>query len=52
MQYLILTAMTLVAVEFGIHIIYHAVTGKAGLYDPAFAYLKDIYRGLKKWAAR
>lgn len=52
MQYIILAVMTLVAIEFGVHIIYHAVTGKAGLYDPAFAYLKDIYRGLKKWAAR
>lgn len=48
MQYLILTVMTLVAVEFGVHIIYHAITGKAGLYSPPFDYIKDIYRRIKK----
>ena len=48
MQYLILTLMTLVAVEFGIHIIYHAKTGKAGLYDPPFAYLKEIWKAVRK----
>ena len=50
MQYIVLTAMTLAAIEFGIHIIYHAVTGKAGLYDPAFTYLKDIWKEIKKWS--
>ena len=48
MSYLILAAMTLVAVEFGVHIISHAVTGKAGLYDPPFSYLKDIWRAVRK----
>lgn len=48
MSYIVLTLMTLVVIEFGVHVIYHAVTGKAGLYDPAFAYLKDIWRAVKK----
>ena len=48
MQYVVLAFMTLVAIEFGVHIIYHAVTGKAGLYDKPFDYLKDIYREVKK----
>ena len=43
MQILILIFFALVILEFGAHVIYHAVTGKAGLYDPAFSYLKDIY---------
>ena len=34
---------TLVVAEFGMHVIYHAVTGKAGLNDRPFAYLKDIF---------
>ena len=34
----------LVAIEFGVHMVYHYKTGKAGLYDPPFAYLKDIWR--------
>ena len=44
MQILLLILCILVALEFGIHVIYHAITGKAGLYDPAFSYLEDIYR--------
>ena len=48
MQYIILAIMTIITIEFGVHIIYHAITGKAGLYDPPFDYLKDIYRRLKK----
>ena len=35
---------SLVALELGVHIIYHAVTGKAGLEDPAFSYLTDIFK--------
>lgn len=35
---------SIVALEFGIHIIYHWKTGKAGLYDPPFDYLIDIWR--------
>ena len=44
MQILLLILCTLVALEFGIHVIYHAITGKAGLYDPAFSYLKDVFK--------
>ena len=44
MMYVVLVLMTLVCIEFGVHIIYHAVTGKAGLYDPPFQYLRDIWR--------
>ena len=32
------------ALELLVHMIYHYRTGKAGLYDPPFAYLKDIWR--------
>lgn len=38
----------LVALELGVHMIYHYKTGKAGLYDPPFAYLKDIFKPRKK----
>ena len=38
----------LVALELGVHMIYHWKTGKAGLYDPPFAYLKDIFKPKKK----
>lgn len=34
----------LVAIELLVHMIYHYKTGKAGLYDPPFAYLKDIFK--------
>ena len=34
----------LVALELLVHMIYHYKTGRAGLYDPPFAYLKDIWR--------
>lgn len=43
MQILALIFCSLVMLEFGVHIVYHAVTGKGGLYDPPFAYLKDIF---------
>ena len=48
MQFVLIALMTITAIEFGVHIIYHAVTGKAGLYDPPFEYLKDIWKGVKK----
>ena len=48
MKILAMILITLVTAEFALHIIYHAVTGKAGLYDPAFAYLQDIKRWLKR----
>lgn len=43
-QALIIIAITLVVVEFGLHVIYHAMTGKGGLYDKPFAYLKEIFK--------
>lgn len=47
MPIILLIFCALVVLEFGVHVIYHAVTGKAGLYDPPFFYLKDIF-GRKK----
>ena len=44
LKILLMILITLVVVEFGVHIIYHAKTGKAGLYDPPFDYLIDIWR--------
>lgn len=44
LQILLMIFATLVAIEFGIHVIYHAKTGKAGLNDRPFTYLKDIWR--------
>ena len=40
----LMAIMVVVVAEFGVHVIYHAVTGKAGLYDPPFDYLKDIFK--------
>ena len=37
----------LVAVELLVHVIYHYKTGKAGLYDPPFAYLKELWIKIK-----
>ena len=48
LQILIMVIISLVVLEFGVHVVYHAVTGKAGLYDPAFDYLKDIFEKLSK----
>lgn len=36
-----------VALELLVHMIYHYKTGKAGLYDPPFAYLKDVWRYIR-----
>ena len=38
----------LVALELLVHMVYHWKTGKAGLYDPPFEYLKDIFKPRKK----
>lgn len=46
LQILLMIFATLVAIEFGIHVIYYAITGKAGLNDRPFAYLKDIWRSI------
>lgn len=34
--------ITLVVSEFGLHVIFHAKTGRAGLNDSAFDYLAEI----------
>lgn len=47
-RYIVLIFASLVVLEFGIHIIYHAVTGKGGLYDPPFSYLKNIFKKKEK----
>lgn len=47
LKILLMIVITLVVLEFGIHVIYHAKTGKAGLYDPPFDYLIDIWRKIK-----
>lgn len=46
--YIVLIFASLVVLEFGIHVIYHAVTGKGGLYDPPFSYLKIIFKKKEK----
>ena len=40
----VMVFVSLVVLEFGVHVIYHAVTGKAGLYDPPFEYIKEILK--------
>lgn len=45
-QLLLLIFSAVVILEFGVHVIYHAITGKTGLNDRPFAYLKDIWRSL------
>ena len=46
----IMILATAVVAEFGIHVLYHWKTGKAGLMDKPFDYLKDIWEGVKaKW---
>ena len=52
MKILALIFITLVEAEFGLHVVYHAITGKAGLDDPAFDYLVDIYRAARRWIER
>lgn len=46
MRFLVQLFITLVVAEFGMHVIYHAVTGKAGLDDPPFDYLVEIFKML------
>ena len=47
-QLLLLIFSAIIIFEFGIHVIYHALTGKAGLNDQPFAYLKDIFRQINR----
>lgn len=48
MEILIAVVTTVVVLEFGMHVIYHAATGKAGLMDPPFDYLKDLWKSIKR----
>lgn len=47
MQAFFIIAAFAAAVELGLHIIYFAWTGRAGLNDPPFDYLKRIFRRRK-----
>ena len=47
-QIIIMILATAVVAEFGIHVLYHWKTGKAGLLEPPFDYLKDIYAEVQK----
>ena len=47
-QIIIMILATAVVAEFGIHVLYHWKTGKAGLLEPPFEYLKDIYAEVQK----
>ena len=47
-QTIVAILIILVAVEFAVHIVYHAITGKAGLYDAPVAYLKDVFNHTRK----
>lgn len=51
-QIIIMILATAVVAEFGIHVIYHAKTGKAGLLEPPFDYIKDIYAEVQKQAEK
>ena len=44
LKVILMILITAVVVEFGVHVVYHAVTGRAGLYDPPFDYLRDIFK--------
>lgn len=45
---ILLIFAVLVIAEFGLHVIYHAVTGKAGLNDAPFDYLKSICKDVRR----
>lgn len=47
-QAAVIIAITAIVAEFGVHVIYHALTGKAGIEDDAFSYIGDIYDAAKK----
>ena len=46
LKILVMILISLVVIEFGIHVIYHAITGKAGVNEAPFDYLKEIWRSL------
>lgn len=47
MGIIVLIIATAVVAEFGLHVIYHAKTGRAGLMDPPFDYLKELLQKLE-----
>lgn len=44
LKIVLMVLITAVVVEFGVHVVYHAVTGKGGLYEPPFGYFRDILK--------
>ena len=46
LKILVMILISLVVIEFGIHVIYHAITGKAEVNEAPFDYLKEIWRSL------
>ncbi len=44
LKILVMVLISLVVIEFGVHVIYHAVTGKAGVNEAPFDYLKEIFK--------
>ncbi len=47
LQVLFFVFAFLVAAELALHIIYFAFTGRAGLNDPPFVYIFDLFRRKK-----
>ena len=47
-KFALMLAITLIVAEFGVHVIYHAKTGRAGVNDPAFLYLADIRKSVRR----
>ena len=45
---LIMIAITAIVAEFGLHVIYHWKTGRAGVNEPPFRYLKHLDRLFSK----
>ena len=43
LKILVMVLISLVVIEFGVHVIYHAITGKAGVNEDPFDYLKEIF---------
>ena len=43
LKILVMALISLVVIEFGVLVIYHAVTGKAGVNEAPFDYLKEIF---------
>lgn len=48
-QFFLMVAITAVVIEFGVHVVYHALTGKAGIEEDAFSYLGDICDDVRQY---